>query len=389
MKKTRFDWKYQKGKVSDRKGMGMELALLVLFVVFACSILLVSTAMLGRSNLNNRQEQMAQRFELDQFAEQNFSLPVGGTATGVKYNAKRNSVDNAEFFCGDAGEAALSLEAQGIKADVVVVDPPRKGLNADAIEALARFAPRRIVYVSCDPATLARDVALLKERGYALKNAMACDLFPRCAHIESVVCLSREKADDCEDEPKMISDERSKYKSWSNLKKQMNDLLCDSLKDKISYFYTSYHEVHNAYGRATINYNKKEMVAFSWVEMYAQEREVSQLYQEGKKVSYGELEKGKWIPECKLCDADFINSLTIYLKTDIAISLHSDNYLLRVFAYMDRRVGKRTLIKIKDDVEKLPDWVKQFYRIRCEADGIIFPPKRITDETVCLLEKSH
>jgi len=111
-------------------------------------------------------------------------------------NAKRNGIENAEFFCGDAGEAALALEQQGVKADVVVVDPPRKGLNADAIEALARFSPRRIVYVSCDPATLARDVALLKEKGYRVKNAMAADLFPRCAHVESVVCLSREKADD-------------------------------------------------------------------------------------------------------------------------------------------------------------------------------------------------
>ena len=111
-------------------------------------------------------------------------------------NAKRNGIENAEFFCGDAGQAALALEAKGIKADVVVVDPPRKGLNADTIEALARFAPRRIVYVSCDPATLARDVALLKQRGYTLKNAMAADLFPRCSHVESVVCLSREKADD-------------------------------------------------------------------------------------------------------------------------------------------------------------------------------------------------
>ena len=108
-------------------------------------------------------------------------------------NAKRNGIENAEFFCGDAGQAALDLEAKGIKADVVVVDPPRKGLNADTIEALARFAPRRIVYVSCDPATLARDVALLKERGYNLKNAMAADLFPRCAHVESIVCLVREK----------------------------------------------------------------------------------------------------------------------------------------------------------------------------------------------------
>jgi len=111
----------------------------------------------------------------------------------AKDNAKRNGIENAEFFCGDAGAAALELEAKGIKADVVVVDPPRKGLNADTIEALARFSPRRIVYVSCDPATLARDVALLKERGYALQNAMAADLFPRCAHVESIVCLSREK----------------------------------------------------------------------------------------------------------------------------------------------------------------------------------------------------
>ena len=114
----------------------------------------------------------------------------------AKENALRNSIENVEFFCGDAGKAALELESKGIKPDVVVVDPPRKGLNADTIEALHRMNPRRIVYVSCDPATLARDVALLKQRGYTLKNAMAADLFPRCAHVESIVCLSREKADD-------------------------------------------------------------------------------------------------------------------------------------------------------------------------------------------------
>ena len=107
-------------------------------------------------------------------------------------NAARNGIENAEFFCGDAGQAALELEKQGIKADVVVVDPPRKGLNADTIEALARFAPRRIVYVSCDPATLARDVALLKERGYVLKNALAADLFPKTVHVESIVTLIKE-----------------------------------------------------------------------------------------------------------------------------------------------------------------------------------------------------
>ena len=186
----------------------------------------------------------------------------------------------------------------------------------------------------------------------------------------------------------MISDEKSKYKSWSNLKKQMNDLLCESLKDKITYFYTSYHEVHNAYGRATINYCKKEIAAFSWIEEYAQRRDIIEQYRKMDKVPSaledfkGSMRaykianevatKEKWMPNCILCEADFIHSLTIYLKTDIATSLSSDNYLLRVFAYMDRRVGKRTLIKIKDEVDALPEWVKQFYRIRCEADGIVF-----------------
>ena len=92
---------------------------------------------------------------------------------------------------GQINLRTLTYRYQGTKADVVIVDPPRKGLNADAIEALARFAPRRIVYVSCDPATLGRDVALLKARGYTMKNALAADLFPRCAHVESIVCLVR------------------------------------------------------------------------------------------------------------------------------------------------------------------------------------------------------
>lgn len=169
----------------------------------------------------------------------------------------------------------------------------------------------------------------------------------------------------------MIIDEKSKYKSWSNLKKQMNDLLCDSLKETITYFYTSYHAVHNAYGRATINYNKKEMAAFSWVEMYKQDNDASQQLEEGKEYSYDKMLRDKWMPACTLCEANFIDSLTVFLKTDISVSLYSDNYLLRIFAYMDRRVGKRTLVKIKDGIEKLPEWVKQFYRIRCEADDAL------------------
>ena len=110
----------------------------------------------------------------------------------ARKNAERNGISNTEFFCGDAGKAALELESRGIRADVAVVDPPRKGLNADTIEALLRMAPRRIVYVSCDPATLARDTALLKQGGYTLDCVQAVDLFPRCAHVETVVLLSRE-----------------------------------------------------------------------------------------------------------------------------------------------------------------------------------------------------
>ncbi len=181
----------------------------------------------------------------------------------------------------------------------------------------------------------------------------------------------------------MIDEEKSRYKSWSNLKKQMNDLLCDSLKKSISYFYTSYHEVHNAYGRAAIIYNKKELAAFSWAEMYEQDRDISRLRQEDDTKSYNELLQEKWMPECTLCEANFIDSVTVFLKTDIAVSLQSDNYLLRIFAYMDRRVGKRTLVKIRDDVEKLPEWVKQFYQIRCEAEGLDSRQNRIVDETGC------
>lgn len=186
----------------------------------------------------------------------------------------------------------------------------------------------------------------------------------------------------------MIFNKNNGYKSWSNLKKQMNDLLCDSLKDKISYFYTTYHEVHNAYGRATINYCKKEIASFSWVEQYAQQCDLMEQYEKMENVPSaltdwdGNLNayykareaaaKEKWMPNGILCETDFINAITVYLKTDISTALQSDHYLLRIFAYMDRRVGKRTLIKIKNEVDKLPDWVKQFYQIRCEAEDIIF-----------------
>ena len=109
----------------------------------------------------------------------------------ARENARRNGIENAEFFCGDAGEAAAMLAKKGEKIDVVVVDPPRKGLSPETAAAVAAFAPRKLVYVSCDPATLARDIARLKELGFHLKSAQTMDLFPRCAHIETVVLMSK------------------------------------------------------------------------------------------------------------------------------------------------------------------------------------------------------
>ena len=106
-------------------------------------------------------------------------------------NARRNGIENARFFCADAGEAAKKLAQENELPDVIVVDPPRKGLSADVIEAIAQMAPSRMVYVSCDPATLARDLRLLEPHGYHLTHAEALDLFPRCAHVETVALMTR------------------------------------------------------------------------------------------------------------------------------------------------------------------------------------------------------
>ena len=107
-------------------------------------------------------------------------------------NARRNGVENAEFFCGDAGQVAQKLGEDGVQPDVICVDPPRKGLAPQVPEILAGMAPRRIVYVSCDPATLARDVKRLGELGYGVERGQAVDLFPRSAHVETVLLLTRE-----------------------------------------------------------------------------------------------------------------------------------------------------------------------------------------------------
>ena len=111
----------------------------------------------------------------------------------AKENAVRNGVENAEFFCADASQAAQKFADEGIRPDVIVVDPPRKGLDQQVIDAMVTMAPQRIVYVSCDPATLARDLKRLEEQGYRTMEAEALDMFPRCHHVESVAWLKLEE----------------------------------------------------------------------------------------------------------------------------------------------------------------------------------------------------
>ena len=122
--------------------------------------------------------------------EEEYLIPLG--QADVKHEGSDVTIISWSKTVLTALDAAKELEAKGIIPDVVVVDPPRKGLNADTIEALSKMAPRRIVYVSCDPATLARDVKLLAERGYHLQKAEAADLFPRTHHVETVCLLTRE-----------------------------------------------------------------------------------------------------------------------------------------------------------------------------------------------------
>lgn len=113
----------------------------------------------------------------------------------AKANAARNGVTNAEFLCADAAQAAQTLADRGLRPDVICVDPPRKGLAPAVIDAIVQMAPQRLVYVSCDPATLARDVKRMEEQGYVLQRAEAVDLFPRTAHVETVVLLSKGEID--------------------------------------------------------------------------------------------------------------------------------------------------------------------------------------------------
>lgn len=109
----------------------------------------------------------------------------------AKRNSERNGVQNAEFHLGLAEKVLPSLVQEGLTADVVMLDPPRVGCKPEVIDAMIGTGAKRIVYVSCNPSTLARDLALLVSRGYKLQRVVPVDLFPQTYHLECVALLSK------------------------------------------------------------------------------------------------------------------------------------------------------------------------------------------------------
>jgi 23S rRNA (uracil1939-C5)-methyltransferase len=109
----------------------------------------------------------------------------------ARENARRNGIENAEFYLGTAEEVFPKLYKEGKKADVVVVDPPRKGCDEAVLDTIVEMNPEKVVYVSCNPASLARDIAYLMEKGYVAEEIQPVDMFPHSLHVETVVKLQR------------------------------------------------------------------------------------------------------------------------------------------------------------------------------------------------------
>lgn len=168
--------------------------------------------------------------------------------------------------------------------------------------------------------------------------------------------------------------QRNHYKSWSSLNQQLTGLLCDSLRSRITYFLTSYSEVHNAYGCAAIRLDGKELVRFTWDKHYEQELEESALYASSD-MTDKEREaflKPFFDKNCVLGNYDFLNAASAFRDMSIADALVSDDYIVRVLAVLDRRCGKRTLERMIEahECESWPDWTKQFACIRFDAEGL-------------------
>jgi len=157
------------------------------------------------------------------------------------------------------------------------------------------------------------------------------------------------------------------YPSWSKLDRQLSGLLCEELKHRLSYFLTRYHKVHNSYGRAAIRLDHRELVCFSWVEVRHQDDDLNELWKETGVWDHHDPDlKNKWDANATYHDMNFLDAATSFLQMPIMKALYSDNYIIRIFAIVDRRIGKRTLQKLREsgDYQNFPAWVKQFYELR-------------------------
>lgn len=129
---------------------------------------------------------------LAQAAKKAYGIEIVAQAVdNARNNAQLNQINNAEFYCGDSFEATDKLLKKGIHPDVIVVDPPRAGLSDDLVRTILHAAPQRLVYVSCDVGTLARDLKRLEAEGYQTRRVQPVDMFPRTKHVETVVLLSK------------------------------------------------------------------------------------------------------------------------------------------------------------------------------------------------------
>jgi 23S rRNA (uracil1939-C5)-methyltransferase len=116
---------------------------------------------------------------------------VDQSILNAKENAVKNNIANVEFYAGKAEKVLPKLYSKNIKANVVIVDPPRKGCEKEVVDTIIKMQPEKVVYVSCNPSTLARDIKILEEGGYILNNVQPVDMFPWSHHVESVVLMSR------------------------------------------------------------------------------------------------------------------------------------------------------------------------------------------------------
>lgn len=116
----------------------------------------------------------------------------GDAVKDAKENAKRNNVKNIQFYQNDAGKFLVGMAEQGAKVDVVLMDPPRSGSDEAFLSSVVKMKPQKVVYISCNPETLARDLKYLTKNGYKVKRAIGCDMFPFTSHVETVALLLRE-----------------------------------------------------------------------------------------------------------------------------------------------------------------------------------------------------